>query len=59
MGDAAKQAIIVIKSSKIVVQRCNVLEVLMAIMSWVQIVSMNNAHDISQARTQSKIIVSS
>ena len=49
MGDATKQAIIVIKSRKLVVRRCNILEGIMASMSCVQIVVMNNAHDISKA----------
>ena len=52
MGDATKQAIIVIKSSKLVVRRFNVLEGIMASMSCVQIVGMNNAHDIAQACKQ-------
>ena len=49
MGDATKQAIIVINSSKLVVQRCNILEGIIASMLCVQIVGMNNGHDISQA----------
>ena len=49
MGDATKQVIIVIKSSKLVVRRCNILEVIMAMMSWVQIVGIYNAHDMSQS----------
>ena len=49
MGDATKQAIMVINSSKLVVRRCNILEEIMASMSWVQIVCMNNSHDIAQA----------
>ena len=52
MGDATKQVIIVIKSSKLVVRRCNVLEGIMASMSCVQIVGIYNAHDISQAYRQ-------
>ena len=48
-GDATKQAIIAISSSKLVVRRCNILEEIMASMSWVQIVCMNNSHDIAQA----------
>ena len=47
MGDATKQAIIVIKSNKLVVQRCNILEGIMAIISCVQIVGMNNSHVIA------------
>ena len=49
MGDAIKQAIMVIKSSKLVVRGCNILEGIMASMSWVQIVCTNNSHDIAQA----------
>ena len=48
-GDVTKQAIIAIKSSKLVVRRCNILGGIIASMSWVQIVCMNNSHDIAQA----------
>ena len=37
------------KFNKLVVRRCNILEGIMASMSWVQIVCMNNSHDIAQA----------
>ena len=49
MGDATKQVIIVIKSSKLVVRRFNILGGIMASMSCVQIVGMNNSHVIAQA----------
>ena len=52
MGDATKQEIIAIKSSKLVVRRCNVLEEIMAVMSCEKIIGIGNALHIASTNTK-------